>query len=296
MRVILYDDPLDPRLAWVWSNSVNRAADGISQSTNSWAAVVAVMEARWPAVTNFNAAYRPQSHMQGEVTFDGRFTAVAEYIGEILGRLCVVDYVKAEIWTEEIHRFRQDRKGRPDKDTRYRRETTRRLRVRWTVDKARIDYDEKSDGMYPLLTNDRSLSARQVLEAHKQQPTIEKRFKQTKTVHEIASVFLKNEGRIEALFHLYFIALLIQALIERELRRAMQREQIESLPLSCLPTSDHPADPRASRPAGTARHLQEGTACAGIPRETISPSGPDYKAARRTETSLRMIAGEEAGY
>lgn len=156
---------------------------------------------------------------------------LADTVGEILGRLCVVDYLKTDIWTEEFHRFRQERKGRPDKDTRYRRETTHRLRVRWTVEQARIEYDEKSDGMYPLLTNDRSLTARQVLEAHKQQPNIEKRFKQTKTVHEIAPVFLKNEGRIEALFYLYFIALLIQALIERELRRAMQREQIDTLPL-----------------------------------------------------------------
>ena len=83
--------------------------------------------------------------------------------------------------------------------------------------------------MYPLLTNDRSLTARQVLESHKRQPNIEKRFQQTKTVHEITPVFLKNEGRIEALFFLYFIALLVQALIERQLRQAMEREQIGEL-------------------------------------------------------------------
>ena len=166
---------------------------------------------------------------------------LADTVGEILGRLRVVDYLNVEIWTEELHRFRQDRKGRPGKDTRYRRETTRRLRIRWAVDQERIDYDQKSDGMYPLLTNDRSLTAQQVLEAHKQQPKIEKRFQQIKTVHEIAPVLLKNEGRIEALFFLYFIALLIQALIERELRRAMQREQIENLPL-------YPEDRACSRP------------------------------------------------
>ena len=44
-------------------------------------------------------------------------------------------------------------------------------------------------------------------------------------------MFLKNEGRIEALFYLYFLVLLVQALIERELRRAMQREQLSALPL-----------------------------------------------------------------
>ena len=85
--------------------------------------------------------------------------------------------------------------------------------------------------MYPLLTNDRSLSPAQVLQAHKGQPTIEKRFQQIKSVHEIAPVFLKNEGRIEALFTLYFLALLVQALIERELRLAMQRERIVELPI-----------------------------------------------------------------
>ena len=85
--------------------------------------------------------------------------------------------------------------------------------------------------MYPLLTNDRGLTPVQVLQAHKGQPTIEKRFEQIKTVHEIAPVFLKNEGRIEALFTLYFLALLVQALIERELRLAMQREKLTQLPL-----------------------------------------------------------------
>ena len=48
---------------------------------------------------------------------------------------------------------------------------------------------------------------------------------------EIAPVFLKNEARIEALFFLYFLALLVQAVIERELRLAMRREGIDSLPL-----------------------------------------------------------------
>jgi hypothetical protein len=58
-----------------------------------------------------------------------------------------------------------------------------------------------------------------------------KRFEQIKTVHEIAPVFLKNEARIEGLFTLYFLALPVQALIERELRLAMKREKIRQLPL-----------------------------------------------------------------
>jgi transposase len=110
--------------------------------------------------------------------------------------------------------------------TAYRRVTRRRYDLEWTINQAAIDYDMKSDGMYPLLTNDRGLSPAAVLEAHKGQPTIEKRFEQIKTVHEIRPVLLKNPARIEALLTLYFLALLVQALIERELRQAMQREQI----------------------------------------------------------------------
>jgi transposase len=98
-------------------------------------------------------------------------------------------------------------------------------------DEGAIDYDRKSDGIYPLLTNDRELTPAQVLEAHKNQPSIEKRFEQTKTVFEIAPVLLKNEGRVEALFYLYFIALVVQSLIEREIRLSMERQDIEALPL-----------------------------------------------------------------
>jgi hypothetical protein len=40
-------------------------------------------------------------------------------------------------------------------------------------------------------------------------------------VHGIAPVFLKNEGRIEALFTLYFLHSFVQATIEHELRLAI---------------------------------------------------------------------------
>ena len=131
----------------------------------------------------------------------------------------------------EEHVFKQTRRGRPGPDTAYRKITKRRFDVQWSTDEQAIAYDRRSDGMYPLMTNDRKLSAAQVLQAHKGQPMIEKRFEQIKTVHQIAPVFLKDEGRIEALFTLYAIALLVQALIERELRQAMAHEAIEELPI-----------------------------------------------------------------
>jgi transposase len=85
--------------------------------------------------------------------------------------------------------------------------------------------------MYPLLTNARDLTPREVLEGHTRRPAIDKRFEQLKSAYEIAPVSLKNEGRIETFFFLHCLALLVEVLLEREVRRAMRREGIRELPL-----------------------------------------------------------------
>ncbi len=104
-----------------------------------------------------------------------------------------------------------------------------------------IAYDRKSDGMYPLLTNDRELSVQEAFAAHRRLPAIEKRFEQLKSVFELAPIFLKNEDRIEAFFFVYFLALLVQALVERELRQGMQRARVPELPI-------YPEERRCHRP------------------------------------------------
>ena len=152
-------------------------------------------------------------------------------VTNLLDKHHVALYVKVKRVTREEPIFKQAKRGRPGPDTAYKKITKRRYDIEWVTDEDAIAYDHKSDGMYPLMTNDRTLSPAEVLQAHKGQPMIEKRFEQVKTVHEIAPVFLKDEGRIEALFTLYFLALMVQALIERELRLAMARESIDELPL-----------------------------------------------------------------
>ena len=166
---------------------------------------------------------------------------IRQAVEGILARRKVLRYLPVQIVADDQHEYRQASPGRPGPDTQYVRKTRKRWRLTWSIDEERIAYDRKSDGMYPLLTNDRTLTPRQALEAHKRQPTIEKRFEQTKTVFEIAPVLLKNEDRIEAFFFVYFLALLVQALIERELRRAMAAEGIEELPL-------YPEERQCARP------------------------------------------------
>ena len=60
---------------------------------------------------------------------------------------------------------------------------------------------------------------------------IETRFSQLKTDFVVAPVFLKEVSRVQALLCVYFFALLMESLLERELRRAMEQAGVESLPL-----------------------------------------------------------------
>lgn len=156
---------------------------------------------------------------------------VHERLKAILVPLEVTRYLRLKVETREVHQFRQLRAGRPSPKTAYRRITKKHFAVVWRIHEPAVTRDQKHDGMYPLVTNDASLSPADVLRHHKGQPRLEHRFRQMKDAFVIAPVFLKNEGRIEALFFLYALALLVQALIEREIRRAMEKEQIPSLPI-----------------------------------------------------------------
>ena len=219
-RWYLYRHPLPSAevwpVTWVWSTLLT-----LKQQTRRQRNLAAAVER---LTTLKERLGRPRARRRAAAQIDLR-------VAEILERYRVTRYFKVERVVREDHTFKQTRRGRPGPETQYKKLTRRRYDLNWALDDAAIAYDEKSDGMYPLLCNDRSLSPEAVLTAHKGQPTLEKRFEQVKTVHEIAPVFLKSPARIEALFTLYFLVLLVQALIERELRRAMRREHLDSLPL-----------------------------------------------------------------
>ncbi|MCP4344107.1 MAG: hypothetical protein GY795_01100 [Desulfobacterales bacterium] len=52
-----------------------------------------------------------------------------------------------------------------------------------------------------------------------------------KSILKVAPVFLKAPRRIEAILFLYFIALMIVGLIERNIRKEMKSHDIEMLPI-----------------------------------------------------------------
>ncbi len=61
-----------------------------------------------------------------------------------------------------------------------------------------------------------------ILDAYKYQPFLEKRNEQLKTVLSVAPIYLKKPERVAGLLFVYFLAVLVLALIEREARMAMK--------------------------------------------------------------------------
>jgi transposase len=156
---------------------------------------------------------------------------VQQAVDQILEQNEVVSYVHVHIEEQEQATYRQAQPGRPSKRTQYKKETRHQYHLKWELDTAALAAAEREDGVFPLLTNDRQLSVEEVLRAYKRQPLIEKRFSQFKTDFAVAPVYLKDIGRIQGLLAVYFFVLLVQTLLERELRRAMAKEGLESLPM-----------------------------------------------------------------
>ena len=156
---------------------------------------------------------------------------VATVVQEILRARGVEGWIVTEIKERTEEKYRQDRRGRPNDRTRYVKETSTRFELEYHIDTARLAAEACGDGVFPLITNDSSLSELEMLLAYKSQPALEKRFSHLKTDFEVAPVYLKETSRIQALLCVYFLALLTESLLERELRRAMDRAAIESLPL-----------------------------------------------------------------
>jgi transposase len=156
---------------------------------------------------------------------------VAEAVEAILAETGTEGEIAVTIEERTEETYRQQRRGRPTAETLYVKRERTRFELNYRVDSARLAEAARCDGIFPLISNEVTMSAQELLLAYKQQPMIEKRFAQLKTDFVVAPVYLKEVSRIQALLCVYFLALLVESLLERELRRAMEREGIASVPL-----------------------------------------------------------------
>lgn len=71
----------------------------------------------------------------------------------------------------------------------------------------------------------------EVLVAYRYQPNLECRHHMLKGPQEVAPVYLQTPHRIEALLLCHFLAMLAEALIEREIRASMKNAGLGGIPL-----------------------------------------------------------------
>ncbi len=214
-------------------------------------------------------------------------TKVQLVVDEILKKHKVQRWIEVEIDEHQQPKFKQTKRGRPTEKTRYVKIVSVRFSLTVRVDHVHVAEDEATDGIFPLVTNDVEMTPLDVIQAYKRQPIIEKRFSQFKTDFEVAPVFLKRVRRIQALLGVYFFALVVQTLVERELRQQMDATNCSTLPL--YPEERGCAAPTARRIidlfTGVQRHRLTSN---GETRELITELSPIQRAVLRL---LRVPVG-----
>ena len=204
------------RVIWVHS-SAKAARDAASRQARieAGAAAIDALAARLAG---------PKCRLKTRAVVEAEATALLDRAGA--GRW--VSYTLTETVEET---YRQERRGRPGQNTRYRRHTRTRFSISWDTRLDVLAYDAATDGCFPLITNDTALTDAQVLTGYRYQPHLERRHHLLKSVQQAAPVLLRSPARIEALFCCQFLALLLGALLEREIRTAMAAAHTRDIPL-----------------------------------------------------------------
>jgi len=93
------------------------------------------------------------------------------------------------------------------------------VRLRWQVDTYALWQAEEKDGRYLLVTNDWSLSHRDIFARYRAKDGVEKRFQVSKSDLKVSPVYLHKDPRIASMLLLNMIALLAYSLLERQVRQ-----------------------------------------------------------------------------
>jgi transposase len=133
-----------------------------------------------------------------------------------------------DIIEEKVVQKVQIGRGKPGPNTKYKEKEEIHYRIEYSLNEVAISRRANADGIFPLITNT-NFEPNEVLKKYKKQPYLEKRMYTTKSVLDVAPVFLKLPHRIEAMMFLYFVSLMIVSLIERRVRKSLSMEKIEKL-------------------------------------------------------------------
>lgn len=121
--------------------------------------------------------------------------------------------------------------GRPGAKTKFKTTSKKLFSMAYTRNQQALKEEKNVDGIFPLLSTDSEITAKEALLAYKYQPRLEKRFSQFRSVHNAAPLLFKKIVRVEAIMMIFFLSLMIQAIIEREVRKKMKDKNILALPV-----------------------------------------------------------------
>jgi transposase len=186
---------------------------------------------------------------------------------------------------------RRLRRGRPGKSDPVRHICTRIFRLEYQRIEETLKAESRTDGVFPLVTNllQRRVGKKELLLIYKYQPYVEKRHSLLKSELEVAPVYLKKPRRAAGLVHAAFLAMMVDALIERNLRKAMIAAGLEALPI--LPEG------RLSKTPTTARLLEmfSGIAWYEFDRDDETVTFP-VKLNRLQTSLLKLLEVDPAAY
>jgi len=218
------------RIVWVWSSQKEQLDRTIRQRC-----IQRAIEGLEDLRKRINS---PRTRLRSKAQIEQAITTVLEQAN-------ATRWLVTEIREAQEFQYTQTRRGRPSADTEYTRQAKSLYDINWQSNAETLKYDSRTDGIFPLVTNDEQMTLRSILLAYKHQPYLEKRHEQLKTAYEVMPVNLKSPARIEAFLFVYFVALLVEALIERAIRQRMADEKIRWLPL--YPEGRKCAAPTANR-------------------------------------------------
>lgn len=189
---------------------------------------------------------------------------------KILKEHACADFLRVKIKKKYESRTKRLKPGRPKRGDSFGWVTETIYRLEVSENAVRLRQEANTDGVFPLVTNLSQKAAKKVdvLQIYRYQPYIERRFENLKTEYAVRPVYLKKPIRVVGLVHVHFLALMVAALMEREIRSAMAAQKIDMLPL--YPEARRckaPTTPRILDLFGQAewyRHLRDG-------EETIFP-------------------------
>jgi hypothetical protein len=171
--------------------------------------------------------------------------AVETRVAKILAAHEDAACIGAEVLAFTETRVRHLQPGRPRSGDPVYTERLERLRLHFKRNLAALRAEAGTDGVFLLLSSIADRSRREILEIYKYQPNVEKRFSLSRSEYAIVPILLKKPLRVVGLVHVYFIAIMLSALLEREVRLATKRNGIKRI--SVLPEGRDAQTPTTPR-------------------------------------------------